>query len=307
LAILGIFSLFSCSVARVQGGNEDEEQLLQETLRLVQEVKEFGRTLGIEPTEALSQSSREKPARSMLWLWMQRQGTLALRAPIDIRLALRFSVTKDELPLERLYNASGYSIYFRQGNQFGDARSVTTLDFARESLVTKVKTILHEDLHDDRNFDLPWESEESLITPLGALAAVEYFKRKGDSVNVQKAQAELTDERTLSTELNALAGEGEGLFKSEPLGAARGKLIAQLLARPTYARWFKFQLGEQQTETALEAKISHDLAYYRYYDRIVSLHEKAGDLRSLVQNLKSAPQTSDGEEMEKFLRELERQ
>ena len=36
---------------------------LQQTAALIQEVKSFGRTLGIEPTEALSRTTREGPAR----------------------------------------------------------------------------------------------------------------------------------------------------------------------------------------------------------------------------------------------------
>ena len=45
---------------------------LEENARLVEEVKTFGKTLGIEPTEALSRTAEEQPALSMLWLWMQR-------------------------------------------------------------------------------------------------------------------------------------------------------------------------------------------------------------------------------------------
>ena len=96
LAFLLLFGLFSCSFTQVKG--DDEEKLFRETLLLVQEVKKFGRTLGIEPTEALGQSAREKPAHSMVWLWLQRFGTIALRTPVDIRLGISFSAAKEELP-----------------------------------------------------------------------------------------------------------------------------------------------------------------------------------------------------------------
>lgn len=39
----------------------------------------------------------------------------------------------------------------------------------------RVKVILHEDLHGDKNFALSWEVEESIVTPLGSLAAVEFL------------------------------------------------------------------------------------------------------------------------------------
>ena len=53
--------------------------------------------------------------------------------------------------------------------------------------------------------------------------------------------------------------------------------------------------------------MSHDLAYYRYYDRIVSLYEKGKDLKRLVQDLKAIPEGTMGDDLENFLQELERQ
>lgn len=303
LGFLLLFGLFSCSFMQVKGN--EEQKPVRDTLLLVKEVKEFGRTLGIEPTEALGQSMPERPVHSMLWLWLQRLGTIALRTPIDIRLGMSFSAAKEELPLERLYNVSGYSVYFRQGNQFADARSVTTTDFAREQLLTRVTTVLHEDLHDDRNFKLPWESEESIITPVGELAALEFFKSRDDQANVGAARAQIEEERTLSRELNSLAQEAQQAFAMEPLAEARKTMIARVRSYPTYGRWFKFQIGGQDADVALEAKMSHDLAYYRYYDRIVSLYEKTGDLKQLIQELKEIPRDAAVATVERYLEALE--
>src|SRR5215467_9330493 len=50
-------------------------QTLKQTGTFIQEVKAFGKSLGIEPTEALSRTTEERPALSMLWLWLQRDGT----------------------------------------------------------------------------------------------------------------------------------------------------------------------------------------------------------------------------------------
>src|SRR5262249_47714988 len=88
VATLGLLavSFSSCSFVR-----RDNMVGLEENARLVDEVKAFGKTLGIEPTEALSRTTQEQPTLSMLWLWMQRLGTLALRAPVDIRMAIGFS------------------------------------------------------------------------------------------------------------------------------------------------------------------------------------------------------------------------
>jgi hypothetical protein len=286
-------------------GAGDDANVLRETLVLAQEVKAFGRTLGIEPTDALSQSSRERPARSMLWLWVQRRGTVALRTPLDIRLEIQFSATKEELPLEYLHVFGGYSVHFRQGNQFGDPRSVATVDFARDSTLVRVSTVLHEDLHDDRNFDLPWEEEESIITPLAALAALEFFKHKADQANAKRALAGIEEERALSRELVAIARTANRLFEVEALSESRKKVLALVRSSRRYVRWFESHLERQDAEWALEAKISHDLAYYKYYDRIVSLYESRGELKTLIRDLKKAPPGVAGEALDKFLVELE--
>ena len=54
LAAAGLFivGLSSCTVAQV-----DHSERLKENARLVAEVKAFGKTLGIEPTEALSRTA----------------------------------------------------------------------------------------------------------------------------------------------------------------------------------------------------------------------------------------------------------
>ncbi|MGH7872141.1 MAG: hypothetical protein ACREQO_07960, partial [Candidatus Binatia bacterium] len=147
----------------------DTATRLRQTASLIEEVKTFGRGLAIEPTEALSRSAGNGPALSMLWLWMQRAGTLAARGPIDIRLAIGYSSENERLKIEQVYRVDGYSVYYRQGSEFADARAMATVGFSEEPIVRRVKVILHEDLHGDVNFALPWEIEEGIVTPLGSL------------------------------------------------------------------------------------------------------------------------------------------
>src|SRR5437870_462438 len=151
-AVLLTCSLCSCAVAQRQ---ESDASRLRETAAVVEEVKAFEKSLGIEPTAALSQTTQNAPALSMLWFRMQRSGTLALRKPVDIRMAVGFSTFKEQLKLEQVYRVDGYSVYYRQGNEFADPRSIATVGFAEEGMVRRVKVILHEDLHGDKNFDLP--------------------------------------------------------------------------------------------------------------------------------------------------------
>jgi len=301
LATLGLLalSLSSCTLAR-----RDDSGRLEENARLVEEVKAFGKTLGIEPTDALSRTTQERPTLSMLWLWMQRVGTLALKVPIDIRMAIGFSTAKEDLKLEQVYRVDGYSVYYRQGNEFADSRSVATAGFAGEGIVRRVKVILHEDLHGDKNFDLSWEVEESIVTPLGSLAAVEFFRRKGDQQYLKEALTSLEEEKQLSRELNALVAEAEKLFRTSTIEEAETQILDLIPSYPVYHRQFQRQIAGQHPPTVLEAKLSHDLAYYRYFDQIAALSEKVADLRTLIDDFKRLPPDTSQDGMQAYLQQL---
>jgi hypothetical protein len=271
---------------------------------MINEVKAFGKTIGIEPTPALSRTTEEGPALSMLWLWLQRAGTLALRAPLDIRLAIGFRTEKERLRIEQVYRVDGYSVYYRQGNEFADSRSVATIGFTAEPVVRRVMVVLHEDLHGDANFSLPWEMEEAIVTPLGSLAALAYFRQKDDEPSWQNALAAVAEERKLSRELNALTAEAELIFATLPVDDAKQQILAEMSRYPTYRRQFERQIQGQHPPTVLEAKLSHDLAYYRFFDRIAELSELAPDLKTLIDDLKKLPSDATPELTEKFLQRL---
>jgi hypothetical protein len=296
--------LFLSSCATIQSDDRAASGRLRDTASLIDDVKAFGKTLGIEPTPALSRTSQEGPALSMLWLWMQRAGTLALHKPIDVRTAIGFSAEKERLKVEQVYRVDGYSVYYRQGNEFADSRSVATIGFAAQPIVRRAMVVLHEDLHGDVNFALPWEVEEAIVTPLGSLAAVAYFRQKGDESNWQNAVESLGVERKLSRELNALAAESEQIFASLPADDAKQKVLELLSRYPTYRRQFERQIQGQHAPTVLEAKLSHDLAYYRFFDRIAALAELAPNLKLLIDDLKTLRSDATADLTEKFLRDL---
>jgi hypothetical protein len=301
-ALFLLLGVGSCAVA--QPPEVDDYGQLRATAGLIAEVKAFGKTLGIEPTEALSRTAREAPALSMMWVWLQRVGTLALRAPIDIRMAIGFATAKEQLKLEQVYRIDGYSVYYRQGNEFADPRSVTTVGFADEGFVRTVKVVLHEDLHGDKNFDLPWEIEESVVTPLGSLGAIEFFRHKGDDENLERALMSLEEERVFSRDLNALIRMAEGIFAANTAEEANRRILALMPSFPNYHRVFQRQISGQHPPTALEAKLSHDLAYYRYHDQVAALREKAGSLIRLIEDLKQLPTATNHDALEKYLQDL---
>lgn len=278
---------------------------LERTAGLIEDVKTFGKTLGIEPTEALSRTVREGPALSMVWLWMQREGTLALSAPIDIRAAIGYSAETQRVKVEQVYRVDGYSVYYRQGNEFADSRSVATVGFAEEPVARRVKVVLHEDLHGDGNFAQTWELEEGIVTPLGSLAAVEYFRSKGDERNLRSAVSSLMDERQAARELNALAAQAGNIFARQTVDTAKLEILALLGDYPAYQKQFERQVRDQHAPTVLEAKLSHDLAYYRYFDRIAALAELAPSLKTLIADLKGIPANATHASVDEFLRNLQ--
>jgi hypothetical protein len=282
----------------------DDRARLRQTANLIEEVKAFGKTLGIEPTDALRRTAGQGPTLSMLWLWMQREGTLALNAPVDIRLAIGFNFEREAPKLDQVYRVDGYSAYYRQGNEFADARSVATVGFAEEAMVRRVKVILHEDLHGDVNFALPWEIEEAIVTPLGSLAAIEYFGYTRDEKNLANAMSSLAQERKLAREMMALVGEAEKIFAAEQISQAKQKVLNLLPSFPSYQRQFERQTRNQHAATVVEAKLSHDLAYYRYFEQIAELAEKAPSLSVLIADLKRLPQAATHAAVEQLIRDL---
>ena len=300
LAVVTQLLVVSCATITAP----DSAARLRQTASLIEEVKAFGKSLGIEPTAALTRTVQEGPALSMLWLWMQREGTLALNGPMDIRTAIGYWAESERVKVERIYRVDGYSVYYRQGDEFADSRSVATPGFADERLARLVKVVLHEDLHGDNNFALPWEIEEALVTPLGSLVAAEYFRQKGDERNLRSALASLADERQASKELSALVARAQIILAQEKIDIAKEKVLALLGEYPAYQKQFERQVRGQHTPTVLEAKLSHDLAYYRYFDTIVTLAELAPSLKALIADLRSNPADATHEIVENRLRSL---
>ncbi len=298
-----LLALNSCALIERPGFYGAEE--LRETAGIIQDVKAFGRTLGIEPTDALSHTTGEGRALSMLWLWLQKAGTLALNRAIDIRMAVGISSIKERAKIEQVYRVEDYSVYYRQGNEFADSRSAVTPSFAAQGMVRRVTVILHEDLHGDANFALSWDIEEAVVTPLGALAAADYFKHKGDAENLERARSALNEGRQISRELRKLANEAEAIFQNTPVEDAKHKILALLPSYPAYQSMFQRQIVGQHPATVLEAKLSHDFAYFRYFDLIVTLTEKPLALDALIAELKKLPRDATPEITDIFLVGLE--
>jgi hypothetical protein len=114
----------------------------------------------------------------------------------------------------------------------------------------------------------------------------------------------LEEEKQLSRELNALVAEAEKLFRTSTIEEAETQILDLIPSYPVYHRQFQRQIAGQHPPTVLEAKLSHDLAYYRYFDQIAALSEKFADLRTLIDDFKRLPPDTSQDGMQAYLQQL---
>ena len=115
----------------------------------------------------------------------------------------------------------------------------------------------------------------------------------------------IDEERQVARDLNNLVREAEKVLQNSPLHEAREKARRLLESHPLYNRYYQYQVKDQDADLVLEAKLSHDLAYYRYFDRVVSLYERLKDLKLLVQELKKIPPESDWKTVTEYFDKLD--
>jgi hypothetical protein len=288
-----------------------DQKLLDEAVARATEVKAFGETIGIEPSDALRVSTRARRGVSRLWVWLQKKGTLATRAPMDFVLQLGFSSEQAKVPLTSVrhwHEMAGYSYYWRHSSEFesDESASAITIDFATESVRRQVEVVLHEDLHANAPFKgWPFRVNEGIVTPLADLATLAFFRARGDHANIEATEAHIQEQRKLSRELNELVEKMQELFAKGPLEPARTSALRKVQEASVYSRFFQHHVGDQSLEILLEAKVSHDWAYYGLYDAVLNLYEQNGrNIGKLIEVFKNAP--SGGPELEAFLGELDR-
>lgn len=293
--------------AFAQGKTDDE--LLQETVALSKEVKEFGRTIGIEPTDVLSKSAKEQKPFSLLVIHIQKRGSVNLS--VFERAALGFEIDSETMPIATYYlHSLYYSIFIRQVNEFAnDNRAVITASFAKMDLPMRVMIILHEDLHSSVHVDnLSGINNlaETLTTPLGFLAALKFFEHKNNLENIKRVQYFIEYYKKFSLELNALEKEIKELSSNVDSALLCATLYKkEILSKyPIYSAHLTSALKPYGQCVAEEAAITSDLMYWKYFDKVIALYEKSGDLKAVIEDMKSAPAKQD--ELEKYLDDLDK-
>jgi hypothetical protein len=115
----------------------------------------------------------------------------------------------------------------------------------------------------------------------------------------------IAEERELSVQLNAFAMRAAAVFAVEKnVEIAKEKILELLPEFPVYQEQFERHVRGQHAPTALEAKLSHDLAYYRFFGVVAELAKAAPSLKVLIQDLKKMPRDSSAASADKFLGDL---
>lgn len=304
--------VFACSLiilfvssALAQTAKTDDE-LLAETVELSKQVKEFGKTIGIEPSLALTKSSKEQKTFSLLWINIQKKGSVAFETLS--RLALGLDMEANKIQIAKYWLGSKhYSTYIRQTNEFaGDTASVT-LDFAKADMVRKIMVILHEDLHKNihANTESSYNIIETLVNPLGFLSALKYFEQVNDQKNVAETLHQIDYYRKISLELNLLEKDIKIIAtKVDPQ-----IVCAELWSKGFFDQYpiFRDRLSPRIKShggcVAEEAFITNEMLYWKYFNKVIALYEKSGNLKTMISDMKKAPDKQN--DLENFLDELD--
>lgn len=297
--LLTVMMLLNCT--SVFADSESDNKLLREITALSREVKEFEPLLGIKPTQALTKSALDKRPITSVYVFIQKKGTIALNSKIDQILRLTFSGPRDSVLLREvsLWNAD-YCSHWRKEDAFASKEAVISRSLIERTHVYRVETIFHEDLHPMFE-DLPWQTNESFTTALSILATLRFFEAKGDTTSAQKTLKYITGCKLISSDILAVAFLAKNLFRNEPLKEARLHMMEFLIDSKKDSRYTEYLKNRSifHDQEFSEAVISHDLAYFRWFNYIMSLYEEIRDFKTLLTDLQRAPY--DVKKVEPFL------
>lgn len=193
------------------------------------------------------------------------------------------------------------SIYYRKLQELAFEDVVITPRFARETRVEKVQTIIHEDLHFNDE-ETAGHNAEAFVTPLGYLAALEFFKMKGNMRAIQLTQLKINYYRQLSQVITMFAQTLKRLFKTFPLREAYYR--ASYCMPPLYKNYSRGRRRKQRWGNPLEAIVSHDFLYWKYFNDVVGLSEKVNDFKTLFEIIKNVPE--DRTDIKRYFRKFEK-
>jgi hypothetical protein len=289
-----IVLLVSCAKTTLGSLQSQNEKALKRAEYLSTEVKEFEKTLGIMPSTVLSKTTLQKRPRGRIWVYMQKQG---LVSPVlsgfkgfnlppgerDLSSDIQHYIKKmqEEFP--------DLDIYVRGGFIYATS-SIITRGFANDSKANQVADVVHEDLHDNFHF-VHNNVEEAITTAFAFIVAKSFFTKTGNEVAVANINKTISNRCVaLSKSLRHTTELVNDLFvKFENFGYKniRKRIHAYILKHEPLYEW-EFRHRRADNPQALEALISHDLAYFGYCDKTLEVITKFG-LENALMLFKTLP------------------
>jgi predicted aminopeptidase len=234
-------------IARL-AADSTQDAALRAKLRLVLEARQFAiDSLGLRAGNAftaysplerdtlvlvLSAAYRDRLERRT-W-WFPVVGRFPYKGFFDFAEARR---TAEAMRGEGLDVTLGASSAFSTLGWFNDPLVTPTV---RQDSVTLVNTVLHELLHTTYFAKGAVSFNESFASFVGGRGAEHFFRARGDSTALRRAQADWHDDRLLGGFWERLAARLDSAYGAHPPAAT----AARLAARDTVYRWARTHLTD---------------------------------------------------------------
>lgn len=204
-------------------------------LRLVTEARQFAESaLGLDAGKSFTQYSRLDRDTLVLVLsaayrdrlkrktwWFPVVGTFPYKGFFDFDEAVR---TRDQLDAEGFDVTLGASSAFSTLGWFNDPLVSTTV---KQDSVSLVNTVIHELLHNTFFAKGSVPFNESFATFVGGRGAEEFFRARGDSASLHRAELDWHDDLLLGAFWERLSREIDSVFSALPDSAREERIAAR--------------------------------------------------------------------------------
>lgn len=216
-------------------GAPDVDAATLDKLRLVSEARQFAiTTLGLDAGESFTQYSRLDRDTLVLVLsaayrdrlerktwWFPVVGTFPYKGFFDFDEAIR---TGEQLSRDGFDVTIGPSSAFSTLGWFNDPLVSTTV---KADSVTLVNTIIHELLHNTFFAKGKVSFNESFATFVGGRGAEAFFRARGDSLLLKRAQDDWQDDLLLGAFWERVSREIDSVFSALPDSAKDARIAAR--------------------------------------------------------------------------------
>ena len=271
-------------------------------LRLVSEARAFADTaLGLKTGKSFTQYSRLDRDTLVLVLsaayrdrlerktwWFPVVGTFPYKGFFDFEEAKR---TGEQLTSEGFDVTLGPSSAFSTLGWFNDPLVSTTV---KADSVTLVNTVIHELLHNTFFAKGDVSFNESFATFVGGRGAEEFFRARGDSTLLLRAQQDWQDDLLLGQFWERLANDIDTVFASLPDSARDARIAARDSVYASARRHLVDSIGPRlkgyPPEWAAKVKLNNAVllsrrVYAEGLDRFDAVYRETGSLKNAIRKI----------------------